>query len=189
MDAPPNPMTSEQPRSQPGLDVDLSRPKSLWQLRDRARGLRNRRFGTRYDSAPCAASFVSSTSRTSAAPAARELALKQARLLRHRGPDWSGMWAGDQAVMAHERLAIVDVLHGAQPLRSIDGTASSWPSTARSTTTTRLRAEIGRRRRVPDRFRLRGHPAAVRARRAAPARAGCAGCSPSRCTTRRRTTG
>jgi asparagine synthase (glutamine-hydrolysing) len=58
---------------------------------------------------------------TSAAPSARELALKQARLLRHRGPDWSGMWAGDQAVMAHERLAIVDVLHGAQPLRSIDG--------------------------------------------------------------------
>jgi asparagine synthase (glutamine-hydrolysing) len=56
-----------------------------------------------------------------AAPAARELALKQARLLRHRGPDWSGMWSGDRAVMAHERLAIVDVLHGAQPLRSIDG--------------------------------------------------------------------
>jgi asparagine synthase (glutamine-hydrolysing) len=56
-----------------------------------------------------------------AAPAARDLALKQARLLRHRGPDWSGMWSGDRAVMAHERLAIVDVLHGAQPLRSVDG--------------------------------------------------------------------
>jgi len=54
-------------------------------------------------------------------PAARELALKQARLVRHRGPDWSGMWAGERAVMAHERLAIVDILHGAQPLRSIDG--------------------------------------------------------------------
>jgi asparagine synthase (glutamine-hydrolysing) len=50
----------------------------------------------------------------------RDLALKQARLLRHRGPDWSGMWAGGSAVMAHERLAIVDVLHGAQPLRSMD---------------------------------------------------------------------
>ena len=50
----------------------------------------------------------------------RDLALKQARLLRHRGPDWSGMWAGGSAVMAHERLAIVDVLHGAQPLRSVD---------------------------------------------------------------------
>ena len=56
-----------------------------------------------------------------AAPAARDLALKQARLLRHRGPDWSGMWSNDRAVVAHERLAIVDVLHGAQPLQSIDG--------------------------------------------------------------------
>ena len=55
------------------------------------------------------------------AAAAREVALKQARLLRHRGPDWSGMWSGDRAVMAHERLAIVDILHGAQPLQSIDG--------------------------------------------------------------------
>jgi asparagine synthase (glutamine-hydrolysing) len=53
--------------------------------------------------------------------AARDLALKQARLLRHRGPDWSGMWSGPRAVMAHERLAIVDVLHGAQPLQSADG--------------------------------------------------------------------
>jgi asparagine synthase (glutamine-hydrolysing) len=52
---------------------------------------------------------------------ARDLALKQARLLRHRGPDWSGMWAGGGTVMAHERLAIVDILHGAQPLRSADG--------------------------------------------------------------------
>jgi asparagine synthase (glutamine-hydrolysing) len=57
-----------------------------------------------------------------AGPAARELALKQVRLVRHRGPDWSGVWSGDRAVLAHERLAIVDLLHGAQPLRSIDGT-------------------------------------------------------------------
>jgi asparagine synthase (glutamine-hydrolysing) len=56
-----------------------------------------------------------------ASPAARDLALKQARLLRHRGPDWSGLWSNDRAVLAHERLAIVDVLHGAQPLQSIDG--------------------------------------------------------------------
>jgi len=54
------------------------------------------------------------------APATRDLALQQARLVRHRGPDWSGLWAGGRAVMAHERLAIVDVLHGAQPLRSSD---------------------------------------------------------------------
>lgn len=56
-----------------------------------------------------------------ASPMARDLALKQARLLRHRGPDWSGVWSNDRAVVAHERLAIVDVLHGAQPLLSIDG--------------------------------------------------------------------
>jgi asparagine synthase (glutamine-hydrolysing) len=55
------------------------------------------------------------------APAARETAVRQARLLRHRGPDWSGIWSNDRAVMAHERLAIVDLLHGAQPLRSRDG--------------------------------------------------------------------
>lgn len=51
----------------------------------------------------------------------RELALRQARLLRHRGPDWSGVFVDERAVLAHERLAIVDVLHGAQPLTSPDG--------------------------------------------------------------------
>ncbi len=53
--------------------------------------------------------------------AARELALRQVRRLRHRGPDWSGVWADERAVLAHERLAIVDVHHGAQPLVSADG--------------------------------------------------------------------
>ena len=56
-----------------------------------------------------------------ASPAARDLALKAARLLRHRGPDWSGILADERAILAHERLAIVDVLHGAQPLRRLDG--------------------------------------------------------------------
>lgn len=46
----------------------------------------------------------------------RDRALRQARLLRHRGPDWSGIWEYDRAVLAHERLAIVDVLRGAQPI-------------------------------------------------------------------------
>lgn len=48
--------------------------------------------------------------------ALRERALQLSRLQRHRGPDWSGMHAGPAAILAHERLAIVDVLHGAQPL-------------------------------------------------------------------------
>ena len=47
---------------------------------------------------------------------ARSTAVRLSGLQRHRGPDWSGVWAGDRAVLAHERLAIVDVLHGAQPL-------------------------------------------------------------------------
>ena len=47
---------------------------------------------------------------------ARATAVRLSGLQRHRGPDWSGVWAGDRAVLAHERLAIVDVLHGAQPL-------------------------------------------------------------------------
>ena len=71
---------------------------------------------------------------TAASPAARDLALKAAKLLRHRGPDWSGILVDESAVLAHERLAIVDVQHGAQPLTSAAGTWS-WRSTARSTTT------------------------------------------------------
>ena len=46
----------------------------------------------------------------------RERAVAMARLLRHRGPDWSGVFADRRAILAHERLSIVDVLHGAQPL-------------------------------------------------------------------------
>jgi len=51
----------------------------------------------------------------------RARALRLSRLQRHRGPDWSGVYACDRAVLAHERLAIVDVLHGAQPLLSPGG--------------------------------------------------------------------
>jgi len=42
--------------------------------------------------------------------------LKMSKQLRHRGPDWSGIYCGDNAVMAHERLAIVDPISGGQPL-------------------------------------------------------------------------
>ena len=51
----------------------------------------------------------------------RRLALDLSRRQRHRGPDWSGIFANDQAILAHERLAIVDVDNGAQPLQSADG--------------------------------------------------------------------
>jgi len=52
--------------------------------------------------------------------ALRQVALRQSRLLRHRGPDWSGIHACERAILAHERLAIVDVNTGAQPLFSPD---------------------------------------------------------------------
>jgi asparagine synthase (glutamine-hydrolysing) len=50
----------------------------------------------------------------------RRLALELSRRQRHRGPDWSGIFANDKAILAHERLAIVDIEHGAQPLYSPD---------------------------------------------------------------------
>jgi len=46
----------------------------------------------------------------------RESALEMSKLMRHRGPDWSGIYASDRAILAHERLSIVDVDNGAQPL-------------------------------------------------------------------------
>lgn len=46
----------------------------------------------------------------------RKQALQLSKLMRHRGPDWSGIYASEKAILAHERLAIVDVNTGAQPL-------------------------------------------------------------------------
>ena len=50
---------------------------------------------------------------------ARARALEMAKSVRHRGPDWSGNYASERAVLAHERLSIVDVEHGAQPLLDV----------------------------------------------------------------------
>ncbi len=47
--------------------------------------------------------------------------LEMSKKIRHRGPDWSGIFANDKAVLAHERLAIVDPASGKQPLLSQDG--------------------------------------------------------------------
>ena len=55
------------------------------------------------------------------AEALRRKALELSRRQRHRGPDWTGVFSCDRAILAHERLAIVDVEHGAQPLLSPDG--------------------------------------------------------------------
>jgi asparagine synthase (glutamine-hydrolysing) len=50
------------------------------------------------------------------ADALRPKALEFSRLLRHRGPDWSGIYSSEHAILVHERLSIVDTEHGAQPL-------------------------------------------------------------------------
>ncbi|HCD14670.1 asparagine synthase B [Shewanella sp.] len=55
------------------------------------------------------------------ATALRSTALEMSKLMRHRGPDWSGIHTTPRAILAHERLAIVDIEHGAQPLLSADG--------------------------------------------------------------------
>lgn len=54
----------------------------------------------------------------------RRLGLQLSRRIRHRGPDWSGVWTGGRALLAHERLAIVDVEHGAQPLLGRGGSVA-----------------------------------------------------------------
>ena len=54
------------------------------------------------------------------AAALRPIALEMSKKLRHRGPDWSGIYASDKAILAHERLAIVGLNSGAQPLYSQD---------------------------------------------------------------------
>ena len=52
--------------------------------------------------------------------ALREKALKMSQKIRHRGPDWSGIYCGGSAILAHERLSIVDPESGGQPLYSPD---------------------------------------------------------------------
>ena len=47
--------------------------------------------------------------------------LEMSKRIRHRGPDWSGIYANEKAILAHERLAIVDPVSGKQPLYSEDG--------------------------------------------------------------------
>ena len=54
-------------------------------------------------------------------PELRTKVLTMSRKLRHRGPDWSGIYCGKTAILAHERLSIVDPQSGGQPLFSPDG--------------------------------------------------------------------
>ena len=51
----------------------------------------------------------------------RSQMLNMSKTVRHRGPDWSGIYVSENAILAHERLAIVDPKSGGQPLFSKDG--------------------------------------------------------------------
>ncbi len=51
----------------------------------------------------------------------RQRALTQSSKIRHRGPDWSGIYVGKTAILAHERLSIVDPQSGSQPLKTPEG--------------------------------------------------------------------
>lgn len=53
-------------------------------------------------------------------PELRKKALRMSQKIRHRGPDWSGIYVGGSAILAHERLSIVDPQSGGQPLYSPD---------------------------------------------------------------------
>lgn len=50
----------------------------------------------------------------------RNQVLEMSKKIRHRGPDWSGVYTGNNAIISHERLSIVDPLSGKQPLVSDD---------------------------------------------------------------------
>ncbi|MEP6647989.1 MAG: asparagine synthase B [Saprospiraceae bacterium] len=52
----------------------------------------------------------------------RKRALQMSKMLRHRGPDWSGINDQDHAILVHERLSIVDINTGAQPLVNVEQT-------------------------------------------------------------------
>ncbi len=51
----------------------------------------------------------------------RQQVLEMSKKVRHRGPDWSGIYCGENTILAHERLSIVDPQSGGQPLYSKDG--------------------------------------------------------------------
>ncbi len=47
--------------------------------------------------------------------------LEMSKKIRHRGPDWSGVFQNEKVIFSHERLAIVDPASGKQPLFTKDG--------------------------------------------------------------------
>ena len=54
----------------------------------------------------------------------QKTALQMSKRIRHRGPDWSGIYCDNKTILCHERLAIVGLDSGAQPMTSTDGTCA-----------------------------------------------------------------
>ena len=65
----------------------------------------------------------------------RDKALKMAQKIRHRGPDWSGIYVGGSAILAHERLSIVDPQSGGPSRYTLPIVNRCSPSTVRFTIT------------------------------------------------------
>ncbi|MDU1903840.1 MAG: asparagine synthase B [Dysgonomonas sp.] len=64
--------------------------------------------------------FIGAFEITQDLDAMRSQTLKMAKKIRHRGPDWSGIFCSDKAILVHERLSIVGIDSGKQPLFSKD---------------------------------------------------------------------
>ncbi len=115
----------------------------------------------------------------------RKKALELSRLMRHRGPDWSGVYASDKAILAHERLSIVDVNAGAQPLYNAEKT-HALAVNGEIYNHQALRAEYG------DRYQFQtgsdcGDPRAVSGKRPGVPRRSARNVPPSPCTTAKKT--
>lgn len=98
------------------------------------------------------------------AQALRKQALLMSKRIRHRGPDWSGIYQGKTAILAHERLSIVDPASGGQPLVSPDGKLILC-SQRRDLQPSGITRTVKRRLRVPNRLRLRGDPRLIQEER------------------------
>ena len=93
-------------------------------------------------------------------PALRRQALDLSQRQRHRGPDWSGVYVDDGAILVHERLAIVDPAGGSQPLLSEDG-GLALAVNGEIYNHRELEGRTDAALRVPDRLGLRGDQRAV----------------------------
>lgn len=58
--------------------------------------------------------------------ALRGQVLKMSKQIRHRGPDWSGVYCGERAILSHERLSIVDPQSAVNPCSAATGNRC-WP--------------------------------------------------------------